>query len=145
MDPRVARLQTIADCESFATNAQIRGAPELAEQARKRALYIRADAYGAVTEVERECLLAVYAYEEILSSKKGRRQPAARTWQMIQRHGIIPAVERVVTKREISMGFTALSEMRLMDFAFEAVVLRHPDYFSENAISISRNRLLALE
>ena len=141
MDPRVSRLKTVADCESFAANARERGAPELADQARKRAVQVRADAHGACSDVERECLLAVYAYEEVLSAQKGRRQPATRTWQMIKRHGIIPAVERVVTKREVSSGFAALADMGLMEFAFEAVILRYPESFSVEARAMSRQRL----
>lgn len=141
MDPRVARLKTIADCETFAQNARERGAPDLADQARRRAVQLRAEAYGAATEIERECLQAVYAYEEVLSAQKGRRQPASRTWPMIKRLGIIPAVERVVTKRELSSGFTALAEMGLQDYAFEAVVLRYPGSFSAEAVAISRQRM----
>lgn len=143
MDPRISKLKTVADCESFAVNARERGALELADQARKRAVQIRAESHGANTEVERECLQAVYAYEEILSAQKGKRQPANRTWQMIKRHGVIPAVERVVTKREVSVGFTALAEMGLMDYAFEAVILRHPDSFSTEAIAMSKQRMEA--
>lgn len=141
MDPRVARLKTIVECETFAQNARERGAPELADQARRRAVQLRAAAYGAVTEIERECLQAVYAYEEVLSAQKGRRQAASRTWPMIKRLGIIPAVERVVTKRELSSGFTALADMGLHDYAFEAVVLRHPESFSAEAVAISRERM----
>ena len=60
---------------------------------------------------------------------------------MIKRHGIIPAVERVVTKREVSSGFTALAGMGLMEFAFEAVILRHPESFSEEATAMSLRRM----
>ena len=141
MDPRVVNLKTVAECDSFAENARTRGAPDLADQARKRAVQIRAAGHGAQSDVEQECLQAVYAYEEVLSAHKGKRQPASRTWQMIRRHGTIPAVERVVTKREVSSGFTALAEMNLMEFAFEAVILRHPGNFSEDAIAMSKQRL----
>ena len=143
MDPRISKLTTVADCESFAVNARDRGALELADQARMRAVQIRADVHGASSEVERECLRAVYAYEEVLTAKKGHRQPANRTWQMIKRHGIIPVVERVVTKREVSSGFTALAEMGLMAYAFEAVILRYPGSFSPDAIAMSRLRMEA--
>ena len=141
MDPRVAKLKTPAECEIFAANARARGAPEFAEEARKRAVQLRAEAHGAQTDVERECLEAVYAYEEILSEERGRRQPASRTWQMIHRHGVLPAVERVVTKRGDSTGYTALAEMGLEEFAFEAVVLRHPEHFSTEALACSRERI----
>ena len=141
MDPRVAKLKTVEDCKSFAENARERRAPDLADEARKRGVQIRAEAHGAQSEVEHECLQAVYAYEEVLSAQKGKRQPASRTWQMIARHGIIPSVERVVTKRAVSSGFEALAEMNLMEFAFEAVILRHPGSFSEDAIAMSKQRL----
>lgn len=141
MDPLVARLKTLADCEAFADNVRERGKPELADQARKRAVQIRADAHGAETNLERECLQAVYAYEEVLSAQRGRRQPAARTWQMIKRRGIAQAVEHVVTNREVTAGFTVLAEMGLMEYAFEAVILRYPDNFSAEAIAVSKKRL----
>jgi hypothetical protein len=55
---------------------------------------------------------------------------------MIRRHGILPAVERVVTKRDVSAGYTALAELGLLDLAFEAVALRHPDSFSQEAVEM---------
>ena len=141
MDARVVKLKTPAECVIFAKNARDRGALELSEQARKRSVQLRADSHGASSDVERECFQAVYAYEEILSAQKGKRQPASRTWQMIKRHGILPAVERVVTKRLESAGYTVLAEMGLQEFAFEAVILRHPSHFSEEAVRRSKERL----
>lgn len=141
MDERVKRLISVRECEALAANARERGALDLADQAQRRAIQLRAQERGATTDVERECLEAVYAYEEILSAKKGRRQPASRTWQMIKKHGIVPAVERVVTKREESSGYTELAKMGLKEFAFEAVILRHPEHFSEAAIARSKERL----
>ena len=134
-DPRVARLKTAEDCETIATNARALGRPDLADAARRRAVELRAEAHGATTDVERECLQAVYAYQEV------RRRPATRTWQMIKRLGILPAVERIVTKRKESLGYISLVKIGLKDMAFEAVVLRHPDKFSEDAITRSRERL----
>lgn len=140
MDPRVARLKTIQQCEAFAKNASDRGSPHLAGEARERAIQLRAESHGVETAVERECLEAIYAYEEILSAANGKRTRASRTWPLIKRIGIIPAVERIVTKREVSVAFTALSEMGLLHYAFEAVVIRHPDSFSAEALRISQER-----
>lgn len=141
MDSRVSKLTTVADCESFAVNARRLGAQDLADQARKRAVQIRAASHGALSEVEYECLQAVYAYEEVLGAERKRRQPANRTWQMIKNYGIIPTVERVVTKREVTAGFSALAQMGLLDYAFEAVILRHPASFSADAIATAKQRL----
>ena len=104
-------------------------------------MQIRAANGGATNDVERECLEAVYAYEEVLSAQSGTRKHASRTWQMIRRHGIIPAVERVVSKREESMGYTHLVEMGLQEYAFEAVILRHPGHFSPEAVARSQERM----
>lgn len=141
MDRRIAVLKTVAACETFAENARDRGADDLADQARQRAVQLRAQAHGAKTEVERECLEAVHAYEEILTSRRGKRQPASRTWQMIRRLGILPAVERVVTKTHESSGNTELVKMGLKDYSFEAVILRHPESSSEEARARSRERM----
>ncbi|WP_287708846.1 hypothetical protein [Accumulibacter sp.] len=113
----------------------------MADEARQRAVQLRAEAHGATTEVERECLEAVYAYEEVLSAQKGKKVRAGRTWPMIDEYGVIPAVERIVMKRQESVGFTALAAMGLKDFAFEAVILRHPAHFTLEAVARSRKRL----
>src|SRR5205823_5765032 len=115
---------TPQDCEQFAINVAKRGEPELALAARRRAVELRAAAHGAKTEAEREALEAVYAYEALLSKKNGRKTRASRTWQMIERRGIINAVEHIVTQRAESMGYTLLVEMGMPDKLFEAVVVR---------------------
>jgi len=128
---------------AFAKNAERLGAPELVRQARQRAVEIRARAFGAKSDLERECLEAVYAYEEVLSVKHGKKTQAGRTWPMIKQLGILPAVERIVTRRKETVGYTALAEMGLERFAFEAVVLRYPKSFSAEAVERARERLQA--
>jgi hypothetical protein len=139
MDERVARLKTPEECEQFALNVQDRLA-ELAREARQRAVELRAASHIAGSAAEREALEAVYAYEHVLWAKRGKVQ-ASRTWQMIKRHGIIEAVERAVNRAQETAGYAALMEMGMQDFAFEAVVLRHPELFSAEAIERSSERL----
>lgn len=141
MDERVAKLKTPAECERFAKNALERNRRDLADEARKKAVELRAMAYGAKTAAERECLEAIYAYEEVLTAKNGRRTRASRTWQMIERHGILGAVERAVNRESETAGYTALLEMGLQDYAFEAVVVRHPELFSPETVQRSRARV----
>ncbi|MDR7135810.1 hypothetical protein J2X06_003028 [Lysobacter niastensis] len=141
MDDRVRKLKTPAECESFAKNAKGQGRDDLALQAKQRAVELRAVAYGATSDAERACLEAVFAYEEILSARNGKRTRASRTWQMIKRHGIIAATERAVDRPDETAGFAALEEAGLGQYAFEAVILRHPDLFSESALVRSRERM----
>ena len=140
MDERVARLETPEECEQFAINVEKR-LPELAQAARRRAVELRAAKHGAVSDVEREALQAVYAYERVLSAKRGKTTHASRTWQMIKRHGITGTVERAVNRPDVTSGYTALVEMGMPDFAFEAVVCRHPNEFSADALARSEERM----
>jgi hypothetical protein len=64
---------------------------------------------------------------------------------MIERRGIIPAIEFVVTRRAETAGYRVLVEMGLQHMAFEAVVRRHPDLFSSEAVKASRERLRVWE
>ena len=75
-----------------------------------------------------EALQAIYAYEETLFVKHGRKTSASRTWQMVKNHGIIGAVERAVNRKDETIGFTALIDMGMLDFAFEAIVVRYPEF-----------------
>lgn len=140
MDERVARLRTPEDCEQFALNVQAR-LPDLAQAARRRAVELRAAAHGADAAAEQEALAAVYAYERVMSEQKGKNFRASRTWQMIERRGIIEAVERAVSRPADPVGYTALAEMGMQDLAFESVVLRHPNAFSPDAVARSAERL----
>jgi len=140
MDETVQRLKTPQECEQFIKNVQ-KEYPNLALEARRRSVELRAARHGAQTSAEREALQAVYAYEEVLSANKGRKIRATRTWQMINRHGIIKAVERAVNRKDETVGFTTLIEMNLQDFAFEAVVLRYPHLFSPATIDRAKARM----
>jgi hypothetical protein len=141
MVERIAKLKTPEECAIFEKNVMERGRPDLAVAARKRALELRALKHGTITEIERECLEAVYAYERVLTIKNGRTTRASRTWQMIERHGIIGAVERAVNRKDETIGFTALLDVGLEDYAFEAVVVRNPSLFSPEAVQHSLARV----
>jgi hypothetical protein len=141
MDEKIRKIDTPEKCEIFAKNCINRGREDLAIQARLRAVQLRAEAYGAETQAEKEAIEAIYAYEEVLSAKNGKKTRAQRTWQMIERHGIIGAVERAVNRTAETQGYTALVEMGLEDCAFEAVIIRYPDLFSSEAVLKSQQRI----
>jgi len=141
MDEQILKLKSPEDCERFAINATRLDRADLAKLARKRAVELRSHVQGASTEVERECLMAVYAYEETLYKKNGKRTRATRTWQMIERHGILPAVERAVNRPHETVGYTSLLDVGLEDFSFEAVVVKYPDLFSREAVDRSKQRI----
>lgn len=140
MDERVARLMTPEDCEQFALNVMDR-LPDVAQEARRRAIELRAASHAATSVAEREALQAVYAYERVLREKHGKTVRASRTWPMIERHGIIAAVERIVKRKNPTVGYRSLVKMGMSDLAFEAVVCRHPTVLSPEALKCSQERL----
>jgi hypothetical protein len=141
LDPRIARLKTPESCEQFARNVEVRGKPELALAARRRAIELRAQAHNAKSDAEREALEAIYAYERTLFVKHKKNVRATRTWRMVERLGIVQAVERVVSRGAESTGYRALTEMGMRDKSFEAVVLRHPTVFGPEAVRRAQKRL----
>lgn len=137
----VASLTTVEACETVERHARERGRHDVAVAARKKAIALLARSKGSTSEVERECLEAIYAYEQVLTAKNKRKTTASRTWPMVEQYGIIAAVERVVCRDSETAGYQALAEMGLKEYAFEAVILRHPAHFSSDAIRNSKNRL----
>src|SRR5690242_6390756 len=100
----------------------------------------RAHTHAPANDAEREAYEAVYAYEEARSKQKGKTIRASRTWPMVEDYGIIGTVERIVMRPDDATGYRVLVEMGMEDTAFEAVVLRHPDLFSREAVERSRLR-----
>jgi len=60
---------------------------------------------------------------------------------MLDKYGIIGAVERVVSRKDAALGYTALVELGLEEYAFEAAILRHPESFSPEAVQRSKERM----
>ena len=144
MDYRVERLRTPAECESFAKNALARHHPELAQQARRKAIDLQVSTHETGSAVEAEGLAAVYAYEALLTRRKGKKTRATATWQAVKRYGIIEAVQRALQNPPPDEpGGVTLRDIGLEDLAFEALVMRHEASFSPAAIEISKARLAA--
>ena len=141
MDDRVKNLRTPAECEIFAKNALERGRPDLAEEAGGRWVQFKAEAHGAESKAEIEALQGIYAYEKVLQHRNGKKVSAAKTWQMVKRHGVIEAVERAVNRKSETQEYTSLAEVGLQEFAFEAIIVRYPNLFSESAVQISKDRM----
>lgn len=139
-DPRITRLRTPEDCEQFAKNVESKH-PDLAKLARRRAVELRALEYGAKTAVEREALQCIYAFEEARSQETGKRARANRTWQSVTNKGILPTVDKVVSRRKATEGYDSLVAAGLEDFTFEVVVLKYPEDFSPEAVAQAKLRL----
>jgi hypothetical protein len=138
MDYRVERLRTPAECEIFAQNAKARNFPDLVLQAQRKAIQLSASTHEAASAVEAEAFAAVYAYEVLLTRRKGKKTRATGIWRAIKRYGIIEAVDRTVSQPPDGDGPVTLRTLGLADLAFEALVARHEASFSAAAVSASK-------
>jgi hypothetical protein len=136
----VGHLKTPEDCEQVAINVEAKD-PAFAIAARRKAVELKAATHHAATEAEQHALEAVYAYERVLFLERGKKIRATHTWQMFKKLGIVPAVETIVKTPTAKAGYDALLKMGMQDWTFEAVVLRHPDVFSADAVERSKQRL----
>jgi hypothetical protein len=140
MDPRVEKLKTPAECETFIANAQARDRNDLAQEARRRSIELCVQAHATNSPLERECLQAAYANEEAVASQQGRKSKPSRVSTAIKRDGALAAVDRIARKADDAQ-YAALSELGLETLAAEAVVLRHPAEFSFEAVERSKARV----
>jgi hypothetical protein len=129
MHELVMRIKEPELCYVFAKNAIRRGHPELALQAHRRAVDLRAEAYPAGNEAEFAAARAIYAYEEALGYQKGKRTRATGTWQLVKRHGLLAAVRRRVDSSDSDEVAQVLKELGMEDYSFSVVLKRYPDAF----------------
>jgi len=141
MDYRVERLRTPAECEIFVKNAIAGERPDLALEARRKAVDMQAATHVTSSPVEAEAFAALYAYEALLTRKNGKRTRASKTWVVVRSHGIIEAIQRAVRRAPDATAFVALRELGLDDLSFEALVVRHEASFDEATVRISKARL----
>lgn len=142
-DARVQRLGTPRECAIFERNAREHTREDLALQARRRWVELTAEEHVDAEEdgdpLRRELWEALSASEYVL----GRNATGAR--QIIRRRGLVQAVDQLVRKSELSAGLAGLDHAGLLGYAWEHVVLRHAETFSEAAAQTARATLDAYE
>ena len=133
MDERVLRIQKPQLCYVFAENALRRGHDDLALQAYRRAVDLRAQEHDTASEAELMALKAFYAYEEALSYGQRKRKRATGTWQMVNRLGILPTLKkRLTSKGNVDIG-AALKVLKMEDYSFQAVAQAYASDLPEAA------------
>ena len=133
MHELVLRINEPELCYIFAKNATRRGHPELALQAYRRAVDLRAAQHETDSAAELSALRAIYAYEEALSFNKGKRTRATGTWQLVNRHGVLPALYKRLQSRDHEEVLPILKELGMEDYSFNAVYEAHPEAFGQMA------------
>jgi len=129
MHELVTRIKDPGLCYVFAKNATRRGHPELALQAYRRAVDLRAESHPTAVEAERAAVRAIYAYEEALGYMKGKRTRATGTWQLARRHGPMAAVKKRLDSGDGNAVVPALKALGMEDYSFAVVLKDYPEAF----------------
>ncbi len=142
-DARVARLTTPRECLVFERNARERGHPELGDEARARCIELSAardmEADDAAADpLRHELWTALAACEYVL----GRSSTGPR--QSIRRRGLLGAGEHFARQGGIPVTLAALDAVGFRDHAWESVVMRHQEHFTDATAKRARERLEAL-
>lgn len=121
MHELVSRIRKPELCYVFAYNATRRGHEDLAMQAYRRAVDLRAEAHQGVSDAERLALKSFYAYEEALCYGQRKRKRATGTWQMMNKVGILPTLKRRVESKPAVEIAEVLKTLKMEDYSFEAI------------------------
>ena len=68
-------------------------------------------------------------------------QPANRTRQIIERHGHVRALARLMVSPDLQQDFKALRDAGLLEYSFEALVVSRRELFTDEVVAAAEWRL----
>lgn len=121
-------------------NAVRLGYDDLAFQCRLRIAELAGAPYDDV--LEREFWIAVSTAEEIKTAENGKTTRLARIRQKHRRAGVQKALEDWAIEPATADGFATLVANGRSDLTGEAILLRHEEQFSVDAVNAARKKLM---
>lgn len=117
-------------------------APSLAKAAFKRLVLISPK--EQVGTVEHDFWQTILAFELMLSEERGRKTLLSRTRQKLARVGVLQTLNDFATSKKPTDGFVMLIERGMPELTGEAIVLRHQNMFSAEAVEGAKVRLTSV-
>lgn len=145
MEDHSRLLAAIARCEDpiqlrqQIKNARKQGNSIVADTAfRKLASLVPGEAPGSL---EFSFWEAIQAFEEAKSESAGKKIRLGYTRRMVKTKGIAATLEGWALGKETD-GFDTLMQLGMPELTGEAVILRHPDEFSDEVVRAAQDRLI---
>lgn len=106
-----------------------------------RMCQLSANQFDPQSELERDCLVALAAYEWVLADKNGENTPATRVRSSIKKNGIKIAVGNAVLRGKRTIGLNTLMDCNKLGFSFEWVVVKYRDEFPPKVVEAAEKAL----
>lgn len=139
VDP--ASLSDVTKLRILQKNARSAGEEKLALECLLRIAELAGNDFD--DPIEKEFWQAVTCAEEFKTAENGKTTRLSRTRQKYKRVGALQCVADWAEDSKITDGFEILIRAGRPDLTGEAIVLRHPEKFSEGAVAEARKKLLA--
>ncbi|MHB2210618.1 hypothetical protein [Methylobacterium sp. CM6257] len=138
----VRSLKTVAECRTVMERAKMQGKDAVYQDVFRRMCAISGHENDDPDDpLVRDFHATLAAYEQLLTEKNRRNQPAGRTRQKIKNKGIVQSLIDWASSSAETPGFTLLVEAGLPEFTGEYVVVRHPHRFPPEVVFKARARL----
>ncbi len=138
----LARIKVTGEPEKLRAlmiNARRLDVPAVYDAAFRRLAHVQAE--GEPGSVEHAMWTAINAIEEIKRADAGKTVRLSYLRRDIQKLGMVPAMDKLVSKDGPSERFEELIARDFPELTAEAVVMRHTGSFSEDAVARSSERL----
>ena len=138
----LARVEVMDDPDglrNLMANAERMGVEPVRLAAFRRLAAVQSE--GAAGSVENASWQMIHAIEQIKREAAGRTIRLSYLRRDIEKLGVVPAIDKLVSKPGASERYDELMARGMPDLTAEAVVLRFPDRFSPEAVARSQERL----
>lgn len=121
-------------------NAEKAGMSDLVLHCQVRIAQLAGQEYDEA--LDREFWTAVAAAEEIATQKNGKTTRLSRTRQKVKRVGVVKCLIDWALDPSTTQGFSILVDGGRPELTGEAIVVRHADKFSTEAVNSARAKLV---
>jgi hypothetical protein len=138
----VTKLKSLAECRIVMRRARERKRPEVYQAAFRRMCQLAGTGSDDPNDpLVKDFYETLAAYEQLLTEKNGKNQPAHRTRQKISNKGIHQSLIEWTEGKAETEGFTLLVEAGLPEYTGEYLVARYADRFPANIVALAQERL----
>ncbi|MAQ44863.1 hypothetical protein ATO2_01155 [Roseovarius sp. 22II1-1F6A] len=140
----LARIPEMDDADGLRAllrNAERLDADDVREAAFRRLAFVQTDVEAEPGSLAHDFWQTIHAFEQLMREEKGKAVRLTRVRQKITRVGEVKTLADFATATAENPAFAELIARGMSDLTGEAVILRHPDEFTEDTRAGATARL----